>query len=1118
MAERLPSGVVTFVMIDVPGAVSTWDSSPAVMTEAVAAMARHVADAVADAGGTLVKAGGENESALAVFPRASDGLRAACRIAEFEQLEVRVGVHTGEAFERDGDFFGPALNRVARLRSLARPGEVVCTATTGELARDRLPPGTHLADQGLVALRGMTREERIFSVVSDASGPVPDAVREGDEQEGDGAGRERHVEVPLAPPLALDELDRAHGRAEELDRLERAWKDAATGIGGLALVAGEPGVGKTRLAAEVARRALADGGVVLYGRCDEDLGVAYQPMIEVLRAYLSASGTAHLGALARRSGGELVRLVPELADRIPALPTPVVGDPETERYLLFQAVATVFGEIARRRPMLVVFDDMHWANRPTVLLLRHLARAVSSERVLIVCTYRDTEVDAAHPLGEAIADLRRERGVLPMRLSGLDEAAVAALVESAAGHALDAEALRLASILHSSTHGNPYFVNEILNLLAESGAVYQVDGRWTSDVSSADELVVPDTVRDVVARRIARLGDRTGRLLTLGAIAGETFDLAVLELAADEDSEVLDDLEAAVDAGLLVERPGGYAFRHALVRAALLASLSAARCMRLHRRVGEALEQMPDRERRLPQLALHFAEAAPDGVAPRAVEYGLLAGRGALDRLAYEEAVAQLERALTLGDTEDAWTDPDIRTDLHLALSEARWGLGDRPAARDAAHQAALAARTNHSAEGLAAAADLYLTGAAVAVGVPDDVGLALADEALAALDPDDEVWRPRVLAARAWHLVEGESLGLDGLHAATEAVRLARTVGDDKAASMALIARSAALWASPDVDARAEAIDELMSHAERVRHLTALAEGILHRAALRFELGDRPAVEAGIGALHELAQTYRSGYARSWSIAYRAMLATLEGRFEEAASLGEEVLIHGGEDVNVINVYFSQLMALQRDRGELAEFEAVLAVGVEENPGVVAYRAARALFHAELGRVEEASQVIEELAADGATRIPRDQTWTGSVAALINATAVLAARGDGGAAYAPPAETLLRELRPFSGRVLVSAAGALCLGAVDRYLAMAALTSGDGASARAWCDSALALETQLGSPPHQARTRLWRARARITGGDLDGAREDAAWAREVAGRIGMLEVEREAGALLEQC
>ena len=476
----------------------------------------------------------------------------------------------------------------------------------------------------------------------------------------------------------------------------------------LVLLAGEPGIGKTRLAAETARAAHADGATVLFGFCDEDVTLPYRPFVEALRHYVVHAPDDVLAAHVRAHQGELARLVPELRARVADLPAPQIAEAETERYLLFEAAAGLLAAASQDAPIVLVLDDLHWAGAPELLLLKHIIRSAEPMRLLIIATYRDTDLTRTHPLTSMLADLRRESGVERLALRGLDDAAVVALVQAAAGHDLPEAGVALAHALHRETEGSPFFITEILRNLTESGAVFRDGERWTYKGDIAG-LGIPEGVKDVIGRRLGRLSEATNKVLSLAAVIGRQFDLALLTRIADlsalspsrlgegqgegipnsairnpqsaiEDA-ILDALDEATAAALVAEVPGEpehYSFSHALIRTTLYEELSSARRARLHRRVGEALEALTRATpgARIDELAHHWLEAVQVTDAAKAIGYARQAGDRALAGLAYEAAAAHYERALAVLEPIDR--DGELlRCDLLLALGDAQRSAGD---------------------------------------------------------------------------------------------------------------------------------------------------------------------------------------------------------------------------------------------------------------------------------------------------------------------------------------------------------------------------------------------------------------------------------------------------------
>lgn len=656
LQAALPSGVVTFLLTDIVGSTVLWERNPAAMA---AALLRHdhlVAETAQAHGGVLLKAKLEGDATVSVFPRASAGALAALALREVLTSEpwpegaapnVRMALHTGEAIERDGDYFGPALNRAARLRALAGVGQILVSQAVAEVILDHLPTSAALRSLGERQLRGLTRGEHVFELAPIEPGAVASDLGP----------------VPLPPlPAVLCSREPFVGRGPELERLAIEWATAAAGTARATFIAGEPGVGKTRLAAEWARRAHDQGALVLYGRCDEELGAPYQPFAEALRFLAPHLGPDRLRPI--RGIEELTRLVPELADLVPGLGAPSQADPDTERYLLFDALVRLLATVSSERPLLVVVDDLHWAAKPTLLLLRHLLRSGDGTRLQIVGTYRSTDLVRTHPLAGILTDLHRDGTAERLALTGFDVDEVTSYL-SAAGH----DDAHLGAALSTVTSGNPFFLIEVLRHVQESG------GQW-------DRSTLPQGVREAVGRRLSNLSGPANDALLVAAVAGSRFTLDLVEHVLERD--LLDAVEEARRAGLVLEEPDGrFRFNHALVRQSLLAEVASVKRVRLHQRVAAALEAdtAVSGDGHLADLARHYFECAFAGGAAKAVDYSRRAGEHAMARLAYEEAADLFDQGLQAADVDGSGASDDDRAELLLAACEALLAAGDPTAA-----------------------------------------------------------------------------------------------------------------------------------------------------------------------------------------------------------------------------------------------------------------------------------------------------------------------------------------------------------------------------------------------------------------------------------------------------
>ncbi|HEX8155975.1 MAG TPA: BTAD domain-containing putative transcriptional regulator, partial [Solirubrobacteraceae bacterium] len=429
----------------------------------------------------------------------------------------------------------------------------------------------------------------------------------------EGASGEGDAEHPFPLPsvLVAGADDIFVGRAAELEALADVYAQTAAGGRRLVLLCGEPGIGKTRLAAQFALQAHDAGAIVLYGRCDEEALLALQPFVEALRQYVCACPVRELAGRLQTISGELRRIVPELADRIPDLAEPLAGDPEGARARLFEAVSSLLCGAAQSTPVVLVLDDLHWADKATLLLLKYLARDPGQARLMVLGTYRETELDGDHPLSAMLAQLGRERLLERLALAPLDEGAVAQLVGVHAGESASPE---LRKLVYEGTEGNAFFVVEVLRHLAESGVI-GVEGAKPVRRLATGRLTVPEGVKEVIGQRLARLGPQTNRLLTMASVLGGEFELELLQgLSELSEDDLVDGLDSALRARVIEEVPGAAGqlmFSHALIRETLYDGLSAARRALLHRRAGVALEQVhgDQLEPHLAELAHHFAQA-----------------------------------------------------------------------------------------------------------------------------------------------------------------------------------------------------------------------------------------------------------------------------------------------------------------------------------------------------------------------------------------------------------------------------------------------------------------------------------------------------------------------------
>ncbi|MDQ1465741.1 MAG: hypothetical protein QOH10_156, partial [Actinomycetota bacterium] len=758
-----------------------------------------------------------------------------------------------------------------------------------------IDPGAELRDLERAIL---ARDPRLDAPVVAPSRPAGDAV----------GSLSRLVAWTTSGPAFV-------GRDTELSLLTDLWTRIRTGEPHVVLIGGEPGIGKTRLAAETALAAHADGGRALYGRCDEGLGVPYQPFVEALRGYVDSLRDDDLATGLGRYPGELVRLVPEIADRARDLPAPLQSDPATEQYRLFDAVVEWLYAASADTPLLVVLDDLHWATSPTVMLLRHIARSERPMRLMFIGTYRQSELDRSHPLSKMLADLHtttRTEHVEYLELAGLDVRSVGAFVEAAAGRDLDATGQHLADVVHAGTAGNPFFVNEIVRNLVESGTM---SGEGVGTFGPSD-VRLPPAARDVVVRRVARLSESAQNVLTLAAVAGVEFDVRALEAVSEADDDALAALEEAARARLVEEiAPERFCFAHALVRAALYDLLSESRRVRLHLRVGDAIERVhaDHLDEHLSELAYHYATAAPH----KAVRYTIAAADAALRRLAFDDAVNLCSRALTAiehASADSTPVPPEDACDLLLRLGRAEFSAG-HTRARTTLLRAFAAARELGDPARAAEAVLAANRGFFARMGRTDRELVAALEEAIACQPPGESAVLAELLACLASELQWAED-GDRRFALSDRALEIARAAGDHGTLARVLLLRTMTVAAPGTLAERIANCDELLKIANEVDDPAVQFQAAWSRSPTAVESGDVDAVDEMVEVASGLAAELRQP-TMLWQASFmRTSRSILRGELEDAELGAAETLALGeraNQQLEAFIFYNEQMLEIRR-------------------------------------------------------------------------------------------------------------------------------------------------------------------------------------------------------------
>ncbi len=893
------------------------------------------------------------------------------------------------------------------------------------------------------------------------------------------------------------------GREAELETL-RTLLPTAEGEGRrVVLLGGEPGSGKSRLVREFAAEAARDGALVLYGACDAVVRTPYGAFAQALRRLVRVLDPAELRAALGSGGGELTRFLPDLPTRIGVLPPPVRADPNTERHRLHTTVTELLEAVSRRRPVLLTIEDGHWADAATLLLLRHLARSAWGGRVLLFATFRDTEADVPEGLAETLADLRRADDVVRLRLGGLSDEEVGEFVARSVTAAPSPDLAQMARAITDLTAGNAFLVCELWRALVETGVV-QAQGSVARATAPLAELDTPESVREVVSQRLARLAPTTTELLELAAAAGPAFELDIVRQGSGlSERELLTALDEAVRSGFVEELQGpalAYRFTHELVRRAVYDRLTRIRRAELHLRVGEAWEAAAgDSVRALPDLAYHFAAAVPLSDARRAIDYSVLAARAATDALAFDEAAALLVNALELGIENAA-----KRAEVLLELGTIRHRAGEAFDALDALRSAAEIARELNDAELLARAAIGY-EDAGWRPG-PEHRPVDLLEEAVTALGDHPSELRVQLLAGLS------RALDMQGEHdrasiVRTNAIELARTL-DDRAGLASLLVRSYWSRGSTPLEQIVDMLAEARVLGQQLGNPEIEAEAISWIVPAYVAMADIPPARAATSELREMAQITGQPFYSHVAGHYGAALALCEGRLDVADAMARRSQEAGrmltGRDAS--GTYGIQMFSIRREQGRLAELAPVIRIlaGASRRRG--AWQPGLVCLLVELGMEAEARRELERIR--GAGLEPFRELWLASLTYLADACAVLRDEALAAELYA--------ELTPLAGMNVMIGHLVVCYGAADRYLGKLAAILGEWERAEEHFESAIALNRKMEMRTWLAHTEYEYARMLLAQGPAGGDRATAHLSRaaELAADIGMSALSSRVAAL----
>jgi class 3 adenylate cyclase/tetratricopeptide (TPR) repeat protein len=1009
-----------------------------------------------------------------------------------EPLMVRVGVSLGDADVEDADYFGVPVVEAARLCAHADAGEILVADVVRHLAGTR--SGLVFESVGPLDLKGLDQPVETSRVRWTPVDPMEERP-------------------PFPVRLEAARSDTFVGRSTESERLLDVWKTVeGDGRHRSVLLAGEPGIGKTTLAARFASDLHNGGAIVVYGRCDEDLGIPYQPWIEALTHLVEGVSKRILAAHVADRGAHLARLVPQLARRLDRT-VPPSTDSDAERFVLYGCVTDLLARTAVEHSVLVVLDDLHWADRPSLQLLRHVITADAPMRVDVFGTFRDSDVSTGDPLSDLLAALHRDGGVERISLKGLSDLDLLSLLEAVAGHEMDDQGVALRDALMGETAGNPFFVGEILRHLAETGAIFQRDdGRWaaSADLRAAG---LPVSVREVIRGRLARLGTDSERILGLASVIGRDFDLGLLSSVARVDEDALIDLCDAAVANRVLDTTASadrYTFAHALIEHTLYDSLSPARRSRAHGAVAQALEAQfgTDPGERAGELAYHWAAAVQPVDTTKAIRYAQLAGDRALNQLAPDEAVRWYTQALELLGRASHSEDRH-RAELLVGLGDAQRQCGIA-AHRETLLEASRLADAVGDVDLLVRAVLSNNRGYVSSVGGVDNERIAAIDRALECVGSQPTASRARLLALRAgesWYLIDlAERVAL-----AEEAIGIARKISDPAALGFAVTRTFASIDHPSTLAMRGERIDEALRIINEVDD--AAVQYQLQNGAwiAALERGDDAGIEKHFRAGAEFAARIPHASIR-WNLMFhQAWPPGLHGDLAEYERLAEAALSFGLEngEPDAFTMYGVQLANIRTHQGRLQELVPLMEQAFDETPAFRLYRAGIVYAKARAGLLGEAKQMLDEDRADD-FQIPADITWSTGMGSWIEAAALL-----GVAEVAP---YLREQIVAYHNQIIT--VSITFLPALSHYLGLLDHLVGQYDDAEHWFGEALEIHERLQSPILIARTQAsWAALLadRAQADDRTRARTMAQSALDAAVAGGYGYTEADARAVLER-
>ncbi|MEE8384576.1 MAG: AAA family ATPase [Dehalococcoidia bacterium] len=1071
MANGGAPSVVTFLFTDIVGSTQLTETLGDEGAQEILRIHNSLLRAeVARHGGSETKAMGDGFMITFQSPTSAVACAGAIQqvIARHNQEQparafaVRIGLNAGEAIQEEGDFFGAAVIVAARIAALAEGGEILTSEAVKQLGQGMR--GVEYKFKGEFHLKGFREPYRIFEVVSGlAERPAVAALR-----------RPRFV-----------------GREEELADLQRCLEQVLAGSGLFLLLAGEAGVGKTRLVEELASHARSRGVRVFRGHCFETEGAPpYMPFVEILRDYIQGRPDDVLLDELGDDAPQIARLAPELARHIPIDGNSAPLPPEQERYRLFESVRRWLEGMASRRPMLLVIEDIQWVESASCVLLRHLASTLPTAPIFILATCREEDIEASPPLTAALAEFGRVQAYRRVRLSGLSAPAIRELL-AAMGRGDPPEGLVAA--LFQATAGNPFFVAELINHLDTEGMLLDRDGQWQANLSP-ETWDVPAGVRAVTQRRLGRLGEETRKVLNTASVAGREFSYDLLEAVSDVPADtLLDSLDEAIRMGMIEETGesvASFRFSHQLSQQTLYDELSDVRRRRLHLRVGEALEMTTRTEPE--QVANHLYRTG--GMAPpeKTRRYLTMAGDKASRAAGWERAASYYERALELTPAKEE------RAQLLRRLGEARSGFGDWEGAV-ASWQEAMDAFEKLEDREAAGWIGFFLRKLHGFRGQFDEAS-EVGQRSLRVVGDDDTEVRSRILAQGGFiRSAFGERPEAERL--LTQSMEIAERLDSAAAKGFSAFIRGMHCLNYCRLAEAADWLDKSVTWSLAGDDLATASQVSSSRRHVLLTLGKLAEAERSMDEEERLARKAGSFLALCDTKWISSEIACLRGDLAKADALSGQLLdlieasqAESGTPGALMNRAYIRFL-----QGDWQEFEELLSEAISSHDRMSAApiddpRPVLMLLRALAGREEEARAMLPEVGG----YFDFDEPWTTSLGeARTTLGAALAVLGEKEAAadlYQP-----LKEWTDVSGYVLTGASSIPQL--VSRVLGMVAHAAGRPDEAAEHFRAAVRRARELGAATELAEASYWYARLLLE----RGGTEDLGHARDLLAEAGQI-------------